>query len=320
MSGAVVHQLGICESQSVGSGTRIWAFAHVLPGARIGCNCNICDQVFIENDVILGDEVTVKSGVQLWDGVRIGNRVFVGPNATFTNDRFPQSKNPPRQFAETVVEDDASIGANATILPGVRIGRAAMVGAGAVVTRNVPAYAVVMGNPAIITGYQAERTARAVGQRISTDLLGNDPGNRLQLGIGECALWRMPHFIDMRGSLVPVDFAKNLPFVPQRAFVVYDVPSYHVRGEHAHRTCAQVLVAVHGKLAVVIDNGLNRCEVLLEDPTIGLYLPSMIWASQYRFDRSAVLLVFASDPYDPADYIRDYESFRIAVETSSGTV
>src|SRR6185369_9146396 len=101
----------------------------------IGRNCNICDHVFIENDVVLGDDVTIKSGVQLWDGIRLGNRVFVGPNATFTNDRFPRSKEYPETFLLTTVEDGASIGANATILPGITIGRQAMVGAGAVVTK-----------------------------------------------------------------------------------------------------------------------------------------------------------------------------------------
>ncbi|WP_292633346.1 N-acetyltransferase, partial [Mesorhizobium sp.] len=100
-----VHQHGICESTSVGNGTRVWAFAHVLPGAVIGANCNICDHVFIENDVTVGDDVTIKSGVQLWDGVRLGNRVFVGPNAAFTNDRFPRSKHYPESFLQTIVED-----------------------------------------------------------------------------------------------------------------------------------------------------------------------------------------------------------------------
>src|SRR5690242_10156624 len=100
---AFVHELGVCESDQVGSGTRIWAFAHVLPGAQIGADCNICDHVFIENDVVVGDRVTVKSGVQLWDGIRLADDVFVGPNATFTNDRFPRSKAYPDSFPETVV-------------------------------------------------------------------------------------------------------------------------------------------------------------------------------------------------------------------------
>ena len=148
-----IHPQAICESSRIGKGTRVWAFAHILPGAQIGEDCNICDGVFIENDVQIGNEVTIKNGVQVWDGVRLGHRVFVGPNATFTNDRFPRSKQYPDKFAQTTIQDDASIGANATILPGVKIGRGAMVGAGAVVLRDIPARAVVAGNPARVIGY-----------------------------------------------------------------------------------------------------------------------------------------------------------------------
>ena len=159
-----VHAAGICESNNVGEGTRIWAFAHVLPGAHIGRDCNICDNVFIENDVVIGDAVTIKSGVQLWDGVRLGHRVFVGPNATFTNDPFPRSKRYRDSFSKTIVEDDASVGANATILPGVRIGYQAMIGAGAVVVNDVPARSIVVGNPGRVVGYagaiEEEKTPR----------------------------------------------------------------------------------------------------------------------------------------------------------------
>lgn len=142
-----VHAQGINESANVGARTRIWAYAHVLPGARIGADCNICDHTFIENDVVIGDRVTVKSGVSLWDGLRIEDDVFIGPSAAFTNDRFPRSKQYPDQFPVTTLRRGASIGANATILPGLTIGEYAMIGAGAVVTRDVPAGAVVVGNP-----------------------------------------------------------------------------------------------------------------------------------------------------------------------------
>lgn len=148
-----VHPKGLCETTDVGSGTRIWAFAHVLSGARLGAECNICDGVFIENDVTVGDRVTVKCGVQLWDGITIEDDVFIGPNVTFANDRFPRSKAYPTAFLKTTVCRGASIGANATILPGVEIGRRAMIGGGAVVTKSVPANAVVVGNPARISGY-----------------------------------------------------------------------------------------------------------------------------------------------------------------------
>ncbi|MCE5224236.1 MAG: N-acetyltransferase [Porphyromonadaceae bacterium] len=134
----------------IGDHTRVWAFVHILEGATIGADCNICDYVFIENDVILGDRVTVKSGVQLWDGIRLGDDVFVGPNVTFTNDKFPRSKRYPKQYPKTIVKKGASIGANATVLPNITIGEKAMVGAGSVVTKNVPDNAMVVGNPALI--------------------------------------------------------------------------------------------------------------------------------------------------------------------------
>src|SRR5436190_2707433 len=125
-----VHPSALVETAKVGKDTRIWAFAHVLAGARIGRDCNICDHVFIENDVVVGDRVTVKCGVQLWDGVTIEDDVFVGPNATFTNDPFPRSKIRPARFVPTLVRKGASIGANATIMCGVIIGENAMVGSG----------------------------------------------------------------------------------------------------------------------------------------------------------------------------------------------
>lgn len=143
-----IHPLSDVQSELIGAGTRVWQFVVVLPGARIGEDCNLNAQCFIENDVILGDRVTIKSGVQLWDGVRLEDDVFVGPNATFTNDKFPRSKVYPDAFLKTVVKRGASIGANATVLCGVTIGEGAMVGAGSVVTHDIPAGEVWVGNPA----------------------------------------------------------------------------------------------------------------------------------------------------------------------------
>jgi acetyltransferase-like isoleucine patch superfamily enzyme len=143
-----IHPLADVQSQDIGAGTRIWQFAVIVKGARIGRNCNICAHTFVEGGVIIGDEVTLKSGVYLWDGIELGNRVFVGPNATFTNDMFPRSRQRPDAWARTVIEDDASIGANATLLPGITIGSRAMVGAGAVVVKSVGPGEVVVGNPA----------------------------------------------------------------------------------------------------------------------------------------------------------------------------
>jgi acetyltransferase-like isoleucine patch superfamily enzyme len=141
------HACALVETELIGPGTRIWAFAHVMAGAQIGADCNICDHTYIEGDVVVGDRVTIKSGVYLWDGLRVGDDVFIGPQATFTNDPFPRSREG-FECVATVLERGASIGAGAVLLPGVRVGEQAMVGAGAVVTSDVPAYAVVVGNPA----------------------------------------------------------------------------------------------------------------------------------------------------------------------------
>ena len=145
---AYIHQNALVEDGvKVGRGTRVWAFVHILPGAVIGEECNICDHVFIEGDVTIGDRVTIKCGVQVWDGLRIEDDVFIGPNATFTNDPFPRSKKE-FELLHTRVKRGATIGANATVLPGITIGEKAMVGAGAVVTRDVPDRTLVVGNPA----------------------------------------------------------------------------------------------------------------------------------------------------------------------------
>lgn len=145
-----VHALSDVASPKIGRGTTIWQFSVVLEGAKIGNDCNLCAHTFVENDVVIGDRVTIKSGVYLWDGIQLGDDVFVGPCVAFTNDKFPRSKQYPESFSKITVHDGASIGANATILPGVTIGRNSMIGAGAVVTKDVPENAVVVGNPAKI--------------------------------------------------------------------------------------------------------------------------------------------------------------------------
>ena len=143
-----VHPMADVQSENIGQDARIWQFVVVLPGARIGSDVNICSHCFVENDVIIGDRVTIKNGVQLWDGLRIADEVFVGPNVTFTNDRYPRSQNLDMKLLSTVVENGASIGAGAVICPGITIGAGAMVAAGAVVTRDVSAGTLVVGNPA----------------------------------------------------------------------------------------------------------------------------------------------------------------------------
>ncbi len=150
---ASIHPLADVHSEQIGEGTTVWQYVVILAQARIGRECNINAHCLIENDVVVGDRVTVKCGVYLWDGLRVADDVFIGPNATFTNDRLPRSKQYPDSFPLTTIEQGASIGAAAVILPGITIGAGAMVGAGAVVTRDVPAHALVVGNPARIVRY-----------------------------------------------------------------------------------------------------------------------------------------------------------------------
>lgn len=151
------HHLSDVQSENIGDETKIWQYSVVLSGAKIGSNCNINCHTFIENDVIIGSNVTVKSGVYLWDGIRIEDDVFVGPNVTFVNDKFPKSKKYPVKFSGAHIRKGASVGAGATILGEITIGRCAMIGAGAVVTNDVPDFALVYGNPARIKGWVNER-------------------------------------------------------------------------------------------------------------------------------------------------------------------
>jgi len=149
-----VHPLSDVQTMNIGNGTTIWQFVVILEGAKIGSNCNINCHTFIENDVIIGDNCTLKSGVYLWNGIEINDNVFIGPNVTFTNDKYPISRLPPNKFLKTTIEKDVSIGANCTILPGITIKRNALIGAGTVVTKDVPENAIVVGNPGEIIGYK----------------------------------------------------------------------------------------------------------------------------------------------------------------------
>jgi acetyltransferase-like isoleucine patch superfamily enzyme len=148
-----IHPTAEVQTYKIGDETKVWQFVVILKEAQIGQNCNINSHCFIENDVIIGDNVTVKCGVQIWDGLRIENNVFIGPNVTFTNDKKPRSKQYPDEFERTIIKEGASIGANSTILSGLTIGRYSMIGAGSVVTKNIPDNTLWYGNPARFAAY-----------------------------------------------------------------------------------------------------------------------------------------------------------------------
>jgi acetyltransferase-like isoleucine patch superfamily enzyme len=296
------HAAALVESANVGARTRIWAFAHVLPGAIIGEDCNICDHVFIENDVKVGNRVTVKCGVQLWDGLTLEDDVFVGPNATFTNDRFPRSRKYPERYPETVVRQGASIGANATILPGITIGVGAMVAAGAVVTRDVPDHTLVVGSPARVVR-NLETGQASAGVTV--------PTNRSPLD--DVRLIELPRITDPRGNLTFIEGGGHVPFEIRRVYYLYDVPGGAARGGHAHRQLEQLIVAASGSFEVVLNDGHEERRFSLNRSYFGLYVPRMVWRELENFSSGSVCLVLASQHYDEADYYRDYDEFLTAV-------
>lgn len=164
LSAPQIHPAALVETDRIGAGTRVWAFAHLAAGSAVGADCNICDHTFLESGVVLGDRVTVKCGVYLWKGISAEDDVFIGPHATFTNDPYPRSKAHLARHPRTILRRGSSIGAGAIILPGVEIGAYAMIGAGTVVTRSIPAFALAYGNPARVVG-RVDRGGRPVPSR-----------------------------------------------------------------------------------------------------------------------------------------------------------
>lgn len=286
-----VHQNGICESKNIGTGSKIWAFAHVLPKATIGKDCNICDHVFIENDVFIGDNVTIKCGVQIWDGIQIMDNVFIGPNVTFTNDSFPRSKVYPEQFEKTLIKSGASIGANATILPGLTIGRNAMIGAGSVVTSDVPDFAIVKGNPARITGFSGT-------QRIT------DGKSKL-----DGVKWiSFPSKEDARGQLVFGQKDEHIPFDIKRFFYLTDLKIGKHRADHAHHNCIQLIMNLRGNSKVFIHN-THIFEIHELPEGFGLLVPPLHWVVCFDNSEDDLLMVLNSEKFDESDYIRNSEDF-----------
>ncbi len=265
---------------------------------------------------------SIAPGVEVPPTAKIAHDVSVGPGALLTSRLTVEpgvSIGPGVIFAEdgsrpTVLRAGTVVGAGAVIGAGVELGWGAHVQPGSVVLGSVPPNAIVRGNPAQIVGYtEGSAGGRESGDAILTvDPPGGDVRNATPhaIGVGQAALYRMPLITDLRGSLTVGEFEQGLPFLPKRYFIVFAVPSEELRGEHAHRQCEQFLVCVQGSCRALLDDGVARREVILDQPSLGLYMPPLIWGTQYRYTRDAVLLVFASHSYDSADYIRTYGEFR----------
>lgn len=245
---------------------------------------------------VLGTNVEIGAGAIINGSCTIGDNCIVGAGAVL---------DPGADGAHIVVETGARVMASATIAGPVHVARGALVQPGAVVMRDVPPHAIVSGNPAQITGYTTAGFDSAHGPGAHAS---EAPG-KVATRVRDVILHRLPKVLDLRGNLTVGEFGRTLPFEAKRYFMVFGVPNAEVRGEHAHRTCHQFLICAHGSCSVVADDGHTRDEFELNDPSIGLHLPPLTWGIQYKYSHDAVLLVFASEFYDAAEYIRSYGEF-----------
>lgn len=233
------------------------------------------------------------------EDARIGAGVQIGPRVVLAGSGIE-------------LRDRARLDAACVIGEGVTVGQGAWVRAGAVVLRSVPANAIVEGNPAQVVGYldRSDAGRRPDPRHVDPGAFGHLPRPaQVPLGVGDSALYLMRRIVDARGALTVGEVPTEVPFSPARYFAVFDVPSAELRGEHAHRLCQQFLICLNGSCRVLLDDGQNRCEVTLDRPDVGVFMPEMIWGTQYRYSRDAVLLVFASRPYEAEDYLRSYDAF-----------
>jgi UDP-2-acetamido-3-amino-2,3-dideoxy-glucuronate N-acetyltransferase len=266
--------------------TSIHQSAHVDAAANIAPGC------------------VIKYGTYIGRGVQLEAGVYVGANVVFVDALSDQ------YGSVTWVKQHAHIGDNSTINSGVVISAKSEVRPGSVVTRSVPPNAIVAGNPANIIGYvdaaceNGSRPKRIAG--IEQSRIEVTPVKRV-------TIHHFPVIPDLRGNLTVGEFDRQIPFIPRRYFVVFDVPTREIRGEHAHHSNHQFLICLRGSCAVVADDGVHKIEINLDAPNRGVYLPPMTWGIQYKYSTDAILLVFASDYYDASDYIRDYGEFLAAI-------
>jgi UDP-2-acetamido-3-amino-2,3-dideoxy-glucuronate N-acetyltransferase len=302
-----VDARAICECADVGPGTKVRAFGQILEGARVGADCLIHSGVLIDSGAVIGDRVTVNCNVHVHGHVTIEHDATIGSNVSFARPPARPADAPASAPHRVTVGRGASIGGGATVMPGVTIGHGAIVGAGTVISRSVPPFAVAEGNPARITGY--------VDSLESSQPVADIPASRAacKIAVRGVTLHELPVVHDLRGDLAVCEFGSHMPFTPHRYFVVFNVPSTESRGAHAHRQCAQLLVAMHGSLSVVVDDGTHRQQFLLDSPSVGLHIPPMVWGIQYRYSTDTVLLVLASHAYSSDDYIRDYAQYQTEI-------
>lgn len=275
----------ICDGADVAPSISVGHFVVVHPGA------------FIESNV------RIEGLTQVWSGIKIGIDTRIGSSVTFQEPAHNGGS------SNIFIGKSCLIGAGSIIHSGVTIGDGAIVRPGAVVEGSVPAYAIVAGIPAHVVDYVKNPIQASTPVLYQQADFPATPSNSL-VGVGNVTLHRFKRICDLRGDLTVGEFCRDIPFEPKRYFLVFNVPSEKLRGEHAHLACHQFLVCVKGSCSVVVDDGTNRCEVRLDSPDTGMHLPPLTWGIQYKYSEDAVLLVFTSDYYDADDYIRDYDEFQ----------
>jgi acetyltransferase-like isoleucine patch superfamily enzyme/dTDP-4-dehydrorhamnose 3,5-epimerase-like enzyme len=297
-----IHPSALSESKDIGPNTQVEAFAYIAHKVRVGQNCVIGPHVCIGKDTVIGDRVIIRGSAQICAGTIVEDEVSIAAHVTFlsgcNSDSEEVTGNP------IVLRRGCKIGAGATLCAGVTIGEYGVVGVGAVVTRSVHPHAIVAGNPATVVAF-----ANTLGTPKPPAAPSSALVQTRESKVRGVKVYELPLIRDPRGNLTVGEFERTLPFVPKRYFMTFDVPSFDLRGEHAHRTCHQFLLCVRGSCAVVVDDGSHREEFLLDRPTFGVHVPPMVWATEYKHSQDSRLFVFASEYYDPADYIRDYQIF-----------
>lgn len=281
--------------------------AMVSPHALLGDGCDVAAGAIIGDHVVLGGRVRIGAGAVLQGHCRIGDACELGAGAVLDNGT---------DDAPIVLEEGVRVATAASIVAPVTIGRGALVQAGTTIVRSVPAHAIVCGNPAQITGY----TLAFASDDPKSGIGGEDSTVSVRSHVRGVTLHRLAKIIDLRGNLTVGEFETDVPFRPKRYFMVFGVPNAEVRGEHAHHRCEQFLICARGSCSIVADDGASREEFVLDDPSLGLYLPPRVWGIQYKYSADAVLLVFASEPYQPEDYIRSYDEFMRLVAAEHGGV
>lgn len=275
------------------------------PGALIGEQCNIASTAVIGPGTELGARVQVGHGAVIMGPCKIGDDCIIASGCILDGSSAEAAE-------MLVLEAGVVVLAGSVIAACITIAAGSRVLPGAVVQRSVPAHAIVSGNPAQIEGYtlssgilpkRLEQVSSVAEAKVeATQVRG-------------VTIHRFPRILDLRGNLTVGEFGRTVPFNPKRYFMVFDVPSAEIRGEHAHRVCEQFLICARGSCSVVADDGESREEFVLSDPSLGLYLPALTWGVQYKYSADAVLLVFASHYYSSAEYIRNYDEF-LALATS----